>query len=131
MTSRIPRHERAGSGFGFAQHWRHGVLDGAADEFAGHEGSVMAGSKISSRGLELSLAESSGLPRRSAGDSRAVSLPARCRVPPQPQLPRACSGVGARLLQPAADPTAQDEFIVYADRAGHPFCLCWHAKDTG
>ena len=23
------------------------------------------------------------------------------------------------------------QFIVYADPAGHPFCLCWHAKDTG
>src|SRR4051794_2061509 len=92
---------------------------------------VMAGSEISSRRLELSLAESSGLPRRSAGDSRAVSLSAKCRVPSQPQLPRACSGVGARLLQPAADPTAEEEFIVYADRAGHPFCLCGHAKGTG
>jgi predicted enzyme related to lactoylglutathione lyase len=39
--------------------------------------------------------------------------------------------VGARLLQPAADATAEEQFIVYADPAGHPFCLCWHAHDTG
>lgn len=38
--------------------------------------------------------------------------------------------VGARLLQPAADPTADEQFIVYADPAGHPFCLCWNAYDA-
>ncbi|CAN00040.1 VOC family protein [Clavibacter michiganensis] len=32
--------------------------------------------------------------------------------------------LGGRLLQPAADPTAADRFDVYADPAGHPFCLC-------
>lgn len=34
---------------------------------------------------------------------------------------------GARLLQPAADPKASEQFRVYADPAGHPFCLCWAA----
>jgi predicted enzyme related to lactoylglutathione lyase len=38
--------------------------------------------------------------------------------------------VGARLLQPAADPSADEQFIVYADPAGHPFCLCWQANDA-
>jgi predicted enzyme related to lactoylglutathione lyase len=34
-------------------------------------------------------------------------------------------GLGARLLQPAPDPDTRDEvFQVYADPAGHPFCLC-------
>lgn len=33
--------------------------------------------------------------------------------------------LGARLLQEARDPDAPDDFQVYADPAGHPFCLCW------
>ncbi|GEM_PF-539397 len=33
--------------------------------------------------------------------------------------------LGARLLQPAEDPNAAEQFQVYADPAGHPFCLCW------
>ena len=33
--------------------------------------------------------------------------------------------LGARLLQPADDPEAAEGFQVYADPAGHPFCLCW------
>ena len=32
--------------------------------------------------------------------------------------------LGARLLQ-SADLTAEHGFQVYADPAGHPFCLCW------
>lgn len=32
---------------------------------------------------------------------------------------------GARVLQAAEDPTANSGFQVYADPAGHPFCLCW------
>lgn len=34
-------------------------------------------------------------------------------------------GLGAQLLQEAADPAADRGFQVYADPAGHPFCLCW------
>ena len=37
--------------------------------------------------------------------------------------------LGARLLQPADDPEAAEVFQVYADPAGHPFCLCWAAAD--
>lgn len=33
--------------------------------------------------------------------------------------------LGARLLQGAADNDQPDNFQVYADPAGHPFCLCW------
>jgi hypothetical protein len=33
--------------------------------------------------------------------------------------------LGARLLQPADDLGAAEGFQVYADPAGHPFCLCW------
>ncbi|HEX6508771.1 MAG TPA: VOC family protein [Chloroflexota bacterium] len=33
--------------------------------------------------------------------------------------------LGARLLKPADDPEASEGFQVYADPAGHPFCLCW------
>jgi predicted enzyme related to lactoylglutathione lyase len=32
---------------------------------------------------------------------------------------------GATLVQPAEDPTADEGFQVYADPAGHLFCLCW------
>lgn len=33
--------------------------------------------------------------------------------------------LGARLLKPADDPEAPRGVQVYADPAGHPFCLCW------
>lgn len=33
--------------------------------------------------------------------------------------------LGARLLKPADDLDAEEGFQVYADPAGHPFCLCW------
>jgi predicted enzyme related to lactoylglutathione lyase len=33
--------------------------------------------------------------------------------------------LGARVLKPAEDDGAPDSFQVYADPAGHPFCLCW------
>ncbi|GAB3269797.1 VOC family protein [Arthrobacter pigmenti] len=33
--------------------------------------------------------------------------------------------LGAKLLQEADDPSAVEGFQVYADPAGHPFCLCW------
>jgi predicted enzyme related to lactoylglutathione lyase len=39
--------------------------------------------------------------------------------------------LGGRLLQPAADPTAPDRFDVYADPAGHPFCLCVSSAYAG
>jgi predicted enzyme related to lactoylglutathione lyase len=33
--------------------------------------------------------------------------------------------LGARLLKAADNTEAPDSFQVYADPAGHPFCLCW------
>lgn len=36
--------------------------------------------------------------------------------------------LGARLLQAAAETDELDNFQVYADPAGHPFCLCWVKK---
>jgi predicted enzyme related to lactoylglutathione lyase len=33
--------------------------------------------------------------------------------------------LGARLLKPAEDVESAVGFQVYADPAGHPFCLCW------
>ncbi|MCX2947065.1 VOC family protein [Lentzea sp. NEAU-D7] len=33
--------------------------------------------------------------------------------------------LGARVLKPAIGNTTGDDFQVYADPAGHPFCLCW------
>jgi hypothetical protein len=33
--------------------------------------------------------------------------------------------LGARLLQPAPDLGAKQGWQIYADPAGHPFCLCW------
>src|SRR3954466_16122629 len=35
------------------------------------------------------------------------------------------TALGARLLQAADDLDAAEGFQVYADPAGHPFCLCW------
>ncbi len=35
------------------------------------------------------------------------------------------TALGARLLQPPARTDLPDAFEVYADPAGHPFCLCW------
>jgi catechol 2,3-dioxygenase-like lactoylglutathione lyase family enzyme len=35
------------------------------------------------------------------------------------------TALGARLLQEAHGNTSGDDFQVYADPAGHPFCLCW------
>lgn len=35
--------------------------------------------------------------------------------------------LGARLLKPAEETGEPDRFQVYADPAGHPFCLCWTA----
>jgi predicted enzyme related to lactoylglutathione lyase len=33
--------------------------------------------------------------------------------------------LGATLLKPAEDIESDEGFQVYADPAGHPFCLCW------
>src|SRR5262245_47316016 len=33
--------------------------------------------------------------------------------------------LGARVLQEAKDVGSDEGFQVYADPAGHPFCLCW------
>jgi predicted enzyme related to lactoylglutathione lyase len=35
--------------------------------------------------------------------------------------------LGAKVLKPAEDefPKSGDNYQVYADPAGHPFCLCW------
>ena len=35
------------------------------------------------------------------------------------------TSLGASVLQEAHDDDAPDTFQVYADPAGHPFCLCW------
>lgn len=35
--------------------------------------------------------------------------------------------LGARVLKPAAGADEGDDFQVYADPAGHPFCLCFMA----
>jgi predicted enzyme related to lactoylglutathione lyase len=34
-------------------------------------------------------------------------------------------GLGAKVLQVADHLTTDNGFQVYADPAGHPFCLCW------
>lgn len=36
--------------------------------------------------------------------------------------------LGAKLLKEASDTAEADNFQVYADPAGHPFCLCWVKK---
>ena len=37
--------------------------------------------------------------------------------------------LGALVLQPASGATVGDDFQVYADPAGHPFCLCFLTGD--
>nr|WP_244210712.1 VOC family protein [Amycolatopsis kentuckyensis] len=39
--------------------------------------------------------------------------------------------LGATVLKPAAGATSGDDFQVYADPAGHPFCLCWLVRPAG
>ncbi|HEY8474864.1 MAG TPA: VOC family protein [Natronosporangium sp.] len=36
--------------------------------------------------------------------------------------------LGAKLLKPVEDTGQPDRFQVYADPAGHPFCLCWTTR---
>ncbi len=38
---------------------------------------------------------------------------------------QAVVSLGARVLKEADDPDSASGFQVYADPAGHPFCLCW------
>jgi predicted enzyme related to lactoylglutathione lyase len=38
--------------------------------------------------------------------------------------------LGAKLLKPADDTESAEGFAVYADPAGHPFCLCWTRRST-
>ncbi len=38
----------------------------------------------------------------------------------------AVMALGAELLQAAPNLDAEEGWQVYADPAGHPFCLCWH-----
>jgi len=37
--------------------------------------------------------------------------------------------LGATVLKPAAETSGADNFQVYADPAGHPFCLCWIVRN--
>jgi predicted enzyme related to lactoylglutathione lyase len=40
------------------------------------------------------------------------------------------TALGARLLQSAEDNDDPDDYRVYADPAGHPFCICWVKPST-
>jgi hypothetical protein len=33
--------------------------------------------------------------------------------------------LSAKVLKPGKEATSADNFQVYVDPAGHPFCLCW------
>jgi predicted enzyme related to lactoylglutathione lyase len=39
--------------------------------------------------------------------------------------------LGATVLKPAGNVASPDNFQVYADPAGHPFCLCWMQQGQG
>jgi predicted enzyme related to lactoylglutathione lyase len=39
--------------------------------------------------------------------------------------------LGATVLKEAEDSDSPDTFQVYADPAGHPFCLCWIKSQDG
>jgi len=43
------------------------------------------------------------------------------------QMTAEVMSLGAKVLKPAEDrsPESHDNYQVYADPAGHPFCLCW------
>ncbi|MDT4911648.1 MAG: hypothetical protein QOC66_776 [Pseudonocardiales bacterium] len=38
---------------------------------------------------------------------------------------REAMALGAKLLKSAENPDSAEGYQVYADPAGHPFCLCW------
>ena len=38
--------------------------------------------------------------------------------------------LGAKLLKAAPDINSPDSYQVYADPAGHPFCLCWVKRNA-
>ena len=40
------------------------------------------------------------------------------------------TSLGAKLLKPADDIDSAHGYQVYADPAGHPFCLCWVPRTT-
>ena len=42
-----------------------------------------------------------------------------------PEAHEQVTALGATVLKPASGATSGDDFQVYADPAGHPFCLCW------
>jgi hypothetical protein len=46
-------------------------------------------------------------------------------VDDQPAAHELVMSLGARVLKVAKDEGTPDIFQVYADPAGHPFCLCW------
>jgi hypothetical protein len=39
--------------------------------------------------------------------------------------------LGAKVLKKAEEVDSPDNFQVYADPAGHPFCLCWVQRQVG
>ena len=43
---------------------------------------------------------------------------------------QAVMALGARVLREAQGNTSGDDFQVYADPAGHPFCLCWLVDES-
>lgn len=45
-----------------------------------------------------------------------------------PQAHEKVIALGAKVLKPAEEIDSPDNFQVYADPAGHPFCLCWVVK---
>jgi hypothetical protein len=55
--------------------------------------------------------------RSNAGASRKSSETSPLRM--------AALRLGARVLKAAGDVDSGENFQVYADPAGHPFCLCW------
>lgn len=57
------------------------------------------------------------------GNPQQVHLDLHIEDPAQAH--REAIALGARLLQGAADLTAREGHQVYADPAGHPFCLGW------
>ncbi|MCR6486885.1 VOC family protein [Amycolatopsis sp. OK19-0408] len=44
-----------------------------------------------------------------------------------PEAHAQVTALGATVLKAATGATSGDDFQVYADPAGHPFCLCWLA----
>ena len=63
--------------------------------------------------------------RRSGPTARPKQIHLDLWVDDFPEADQKVRSLGARVLRAAEESGSPDNFQVYADPAGHPFCLCW------